>query len=101
MPVHLRELLAERAGVREDNRSKLLRALMISPDNQTNLSKRARLSEGTVSGAVDELVGQGVITRTKIGRETFVRMAKTAGIVVGIEGGRRTATVVARRVDQD
>jgi predicted NBD/HSP70 family sugar kinase len=101
MPVHLRELLAERAGVREDNRSKLLRALMISPDNQTNLSKRARLSEGTVSGAVDELVGQGVITRTKIGRETFVRMAKTAGIVVGIEGGRRTATVVARWVHQD
>jgi predicted NBD/HSP70 family sugar kinase len=101
MPVHLRELLAQPAGVREDNRSKLLRALMINPDNQANLSKRAGLSAGTVSEAVGELVGQGVVTSERIGRETSVRMAKTAGIVVGIEGGRQTATVVARRVDQE
>ena len=101
MPVHLRELLGKPGGVKEENRLSLLRALMINPDNQTNLSKRARLSTGTVSGAVEELVGQGVITSARIGRETFVRMAKTAGLVVGIEGGRQTATVVARRVDQD
>src|ERR1700722_9648101 len=101
MPVHLRELLAQPAGVREENRSKLLRALMINPDNQANLSKRAGLSPGTISEAVGELVGQGVLTSERIGRETIVRMAKTAGIVVGIEGGRQTATVVARRVDQE
>lgn len=101
MPVHLRELLAAPAGVREDNRSRLLRALMINPDNQANLSKRAGLSTGTVSEAVGELAGQGVVRSEKIGRESIVRMAKTPGIVVGIEGGRQTATVVARRVDQE
>lgn len=101
MAFHLRELLAKPAGVREDNRSKLVRALMISPDNQANLSKRAGLSAGLVSEAVGQLVGQEVVRSEKIGRETIVRMAKTAGIVVGIEGGRQTATVIARRVDQD
>ncbi len=101
MPVHLRELLAEPTGVREENRSKLLRALMISPDNQTNLSKRAGISAGTVSEAIGELVDQEVVRTERIGRETIVRMAKTPGIVVGIEGGRQAATVVARRVDQE
>jgi predicted NBD/HSP70 family sugar kinase len=101
MPVHLRELLSKPSGVKEENRLSLLRAIMINPDNQTNLSKRARLSTGTVSVAVDELVGQQVVRTERIGRETIVRMARTPGIVVGIEGGRQTATVVARRVDQD
>jgi predicted NBD/HSP70 family sugar kinase len=101
MPVHLRELLAEPTGVREENRGKLLRALMINPDNQANLGKRAALSAATVSDAVRELANQGLIGSERIGRETVVRMAETAGIVVGIEGGRQTATVVARRVDQE
>ena len=101
MPVQLRELLTARAGVREENRSKLLRALMVSPDNQANLSKRAGLSTGTVSEAVSELVGQKLVRTEKIGRETIVRLARTTGVVVGIEGGRQTATVVARRADQE
>lgn len=101
MSTHLRELLAQPNGVKEENRLNLLRALMISPDNQANLSKRARLSTGTVSEAIGELVGQGVVRSERIGREAFVRMTKTAGIVVGIEGGRQTTTVIARRVDQE
>jgi predicted NBD/HSP70 family sugar kinase len=101
MPVQLRELLAAPTGVREENRSKLLRALMINPDNQANLSKRAGLSTGTVSEAIGELVGQGLIRSHRAGRETVNSMARTAGIVVGIEGGRQTATVIARRVDQE
>jgi predicted transcriptional regulator len=65
---------------------------MINPDNQANLSKRAGLSTGTVSEAVGQLVSQEVVRSERIGRETVVRMAKTAGIVVGIEGGRQTNT---------
>lgn len=58
MPVHLRELLAKPSGVKEDNRLKLLRALMISPDIQANLSKRAGLSPATARVSVMALLPQ-------------------------------------------
>lgn len=101
MPAHLRDLLAEPSGVKEENRLKLLRVLMINPDNQAGLSKRAELSTGTVSEAIGELVSQRVVTSERNGRETFVRMAETVGIVVGIEGGRQTTTVVGRPVHRE
>lgn len=101
VPVHLRDLLAAASGVRGENRLNLLRTLMINPDNQANLSKRARLSPGTVSEAVRELESQGLVRSEKIGREIIVRIAQTTGVAVGIEVGRHAAAIVARRVDQD
>jgi predicted NBD/HSP70 family sugar kinase len=100
MPVHLSELLVKGNG-REENRFNLLRALMINPSNQANLAKRAGLSTGTVSEAVGELAGQGLVSTERIGREIFVRMAETVGLVVGVEVGRHAGAVVARRADQE
>jgi predicted NBD/HSP70 family sugar kinase len=97
----LSELLVKRSGTKEENRLNLLRTLMINPGNQANLSKRARLSTGTVSEAVGELAAQGLVRTERIGREIVVRLAETAGIVVGVEVGRHAAAVVARRVDQE
>ena len=101
MAAHLRELLSSRNGVREENRRVLLQAVMVNPDSQANLSKRARLSTATVSDAVRALEEQGLVRSEKVGRGAIVRMAETAGAVVGIELGRHGAAVVARRVDQD
>lgn len=100
MPVHLSELLVKGNG-REENRFNLLRALMINPSNQANLAKRAGLSTGTVSEAIGELAGQGLVSTERIGRETFVRLAETVGLVVGVEVGRHAGAVVARRADQE
>jgi predicted NBD/HSP70 family sugar kinase len=101
MPVHLSELLVKPSGTKEENRLNLLRALMINPGNQASLSRRSGLSNGTVSEAVGELVGQKLVRAEKIGRETIVRLVETAGIVVGVEVGRHAAAVVARRADQE
>jgi len=97
VPIRLRDLLVPTNGVREDNRLALLKTTMINPDNQVNLSKRARLSQGTVSEAVRELEGQQLVRRDNRG---IVQMAETTGAVVGIELGRHAAAVVGRRADQ-
>src|ERR1700722_15697423 len=101
MPAHLRELLFARNGVRDENRRALLRAVMINPDSQVNLGKRARLSGGTVSESVRALEEQGLVRSEKAGRGAIVRMAETVGAGVGIQLGRHGAAVGARRGDQD
>lgn len=99
--IQLRDLLIARSGVRAENRRALLTTLMIRPDSQVNLSKRARLSAATVSDAVRDLEAEGHVRGERIGREIIVRMAQTAGVAVGIELGRHATAVVARRVDQE
>lgn len=98
--VSLRELLREGVGTKEDNRLKLLRAIMARPGNQEQLSKRSELSTATVSTAVGELEEKGWVRKTTTGRSVYVEMVPVAGAVVGIELGYQASAVVARRVHE-
>lgn len=100
MPVHLRELLSTAPGVREEGRLALLRTIMARPGSQADLSRRAGLSQATVSSAVAELSEKGYVRAAKDGRTTHISMGPTAGAAVGIELGFQHAAIVARRVEQ-
>jgi predicted NBD/HSP70 family sugar kinase len=100
MVVHLRELLAECTGTREETRSHLLRTIMAKPGNQAYLSNRSGLSQATVSALVGELQKSHWVTVTKAPRSSNVQVAPTTGAAVGIELGFRHTAVVARRVEQ-
>lgn len=99
-PVPLRELLRERDGTKEDNRSRLLREIMVRSGNQVRLAKRAGLSPATVSAAVTELQARGLVSATGTGRSVHVGMKPVAGAVVGVELGFQASAVVARRAHE-
>lgn len=101
MPVgHLRELLRQTSGTKEENRLNLLRTIMARPGNQAYLSRRSGMSAAAVSDAVKDLAGSDAVVTQKDGRDTIVTMARTSGAAVGIELGYQHTAIVARRVDQ-
>jgi predicted NBD/HSP70 family sugar kinase len=96
----LRELLRKPSGVKQENRLKILRAIMARSSNQTELVHRSGMSSATVSGVVSELVQDGVVCSERRGRDTVVAMKPTHGVAVGVELGFQHTALVARRVHQ-
>jgi predicted NBD/HSP70 family sugar kinase len=96
----LRELLRKPSGAKEENRLKILRAIMARSSNQTDLVRRSGMSSATVSGVVNELVQDGAVRSERRGRDTVVSMKHTHGVAVGVELGFQHTAVVARRVHQ-
>jgi predicted NBD/HSP70 family sugar kinase len=97
--VQLRDLLTAPRSSKDENRLKLLRAIMANPGSQAYLARRSGLSEGNVSDAVkDDL--KGVVIAEERGRENIIRLPHTTGAAVGIELGFSNFAVVARRADQ-
>ena len=96
----LHDLLSEPRGAKEENRRRLLTAIMANPGNQAYLSRRSGLSAAAVSDAVKELAEAGAIQTRRRGRDVIVEMAPTTGLAVGIELGYQHTAIVARRVDQ-
>lgn len=97
---HLRELLSEPSGTKEESRLNLLRAIMAQPGNQAYLSRRSGMSAAAVSDAVKDLAGSDAVVAQKGRYGTIVSMAPTSGAAVGIELGYQHTAIVARRVDQ-
>lgn len=97
---HLRDLLREPTGTKEENRLNLLTTIMARPGNQAYLSRRSGLSAAAVSDAVKDLSKLDAVVAQKDGRDMIVSMAPTAGAAVGIELGYQHTAIVARRVDQ-
>lgn len=94
-PTRVTDLLRVGGGTREENRGRLLRAIMVNPGPQVYLSKRTRLSTATVSAAVADLAREGLVRADRV-----IAMTPTAGSAVGVELGFRHCVVVARRVEQ-
>jgi predicted NBD/HSP70 family sugar kinase len=96
----LRELLREPEGARAENRLKILRAIMATSSNQTDLVRRSGMSSATVSTVVNELERDGIVHCTRRPPNVFVTMASTTGVAVGIELGFQNTAIVARHVHQ-
>lgn len=97
---HLRELLREPTGTKEENRLNLLTTIMARPGNQAYLSRRSGMSAAAVSDAVRDLSRSDAVVAQRGSGETLVSMARTSGAAVGIELGYQHTAIVARRVDQ-
>jgi predicted NBD/HSP70 family sugar kinase len=96
----LRELLRQPVGAREENRLKILRAIMAISSNQTDLVRRSGMSSATVSNVVNELVKNGIVRSTSRPPNVMVTMEPTTGVAVGVELGFQNTAVVARHVHQ-
>jgi predicted NBD/HSP70 family sugar kinase len=102
----IRHHLGPAKGPREINRKRILLAVMIKADTQTDIARRTRLSQGTVSKVVRELEREGAVEVDRAqdtgakGRGARVRLTPADGVAVGVHLGFNHTTVVARRVDQ-
>ncbi|MFD4643394.1 ROK family transcriptional regulator [Lentzea sp. NPDC058436] len=99
-----RELLSTRSdSIRAANKRKVLRAVMIQPSTQVQIAKRTHLSQGTVSGVVQELEAERVF-RVDGGdgeRGKRVSIGSVRGVAAGVEVGHDRLTVAVRRVDSE
>lgn len=98
--IDLRELLRQPDGAREENRLKILRAIMAAPSNQADLVRRSGMSSATVSNMVSELEREGIVRTTRRPPNTIVTMEPTTGVAVGVELSFQHTNVVARHVHQ-
>lgn len=96
----LRELLRRPSGAKAEHRLKILRAIMASSSNQTDLVRRSGMSSATVSTVVNDLENEGIVRCTRRGQNVMVAMAPTTGVAVGVELGFQNTAVVARQVHQ-
>lgn len=96
----MRELLRAGFGTKAENRSKVIRAVMAKPGTQTEIARRASLSNATVSEVVRELRKESIFTGRSAGKQDSLALAEVSGVAVGIELGFQYTIVVARRVDQ-
>jgi predicted NBD/HSP70 family sugar kinase len=89
-------------SLRDANRRKIIRAVMVEPNTQVNIAKFTGLSQATVSGLVSELVQENIL-RVDSGsdneRGRKLRIGPVRGVAVGIEVNHNGLTVAARRVD--
>lgn len=89
-------------SLRDANRRKIIRAVMVEPNTQVNVAKFTGLSQATVSGLVNELVGEHILRVDSGGdneRGKKLRIGAVRGVAVGIEVNHNGLTVAARRVD--
>ncbi|WP_189158715.1 ROK family transcriptional regulator [Lentzea pudingi] len=100
-----RELLRTRPdSIREGNKRRVLRAVMAQPGTtQVQIARRTQLSQGTVSGVVQEFEAAGVfkVDGGDGERGKRVSIGSVRGAAVGVEVGHDRLTVVVRRVDSD
>lgn len=96
----LRELLRQQSRARDENRQKILRAIMAHSSNQTDLVRRSGMSSATVSTTVRELERDGIVESTRSGQNVIVTMMPTTGVAVGVELGFQNTAVVARQVHE-
>jgi predicted NBD/HSP70 family sugar kinase len=99
-PTDLRELLRVPEGAKAENRLKILRAIMATSSNQTDLVRRSGLSSATVSGVVNELEKDGIVRSMRRPPNVIVTMEPTTGVAVGVELGFQHTAIVARQVHQ-
>jgi predicted NBD/HSP70 family sugar kinase len=89
-------------SLRDANRRRIIRAVMIEPSTQVNIARLTGLSQATVSGLVNELQ-QEQILRLDSGSEgergKKLRLGAVRGVAIGIEVNHNGLTVAARRVD--
>ncbi|GAB3456312.1 ROK family transcriptional regulator [Actinophytocola sediminis] len=89
-------------SIRDANRRKIIRAVMVDPMTQVNVARFTGLSQATVSGLVNELVQENILrvdTGNDNERGKNLRIAKVRGVAIGIEVNHNELTVAARRVD--
>jgi predicted NBD/HSP70 family sugar kinase len=96
----LRELLRKPEGAKAENRLKILRAIMATSSNQTDLVRRSGLSSATVSTVVNELENDRIVRLARRPPNVIVTMEPTTGVAVGVELGFQNTAVVARQVHQ-
>jgi predicted NBD/HSP70 family sugar kinase len=88
-------------SIKDANRRKIIRAVMVEPGTQVSIARLTKLSQATVSGVVNELQQEGIF-RLDGGdgeRGRKVRMGPIRGIAVGVEVNHNGLAVAARRVD--
>jgi predicted NBD/HSP70 family sugar kinase len=88
-------------SLKEQNRQKVIRAVMMEPTTQVNIARIARLSQATVSGVVNELQQEGIfrVDTTDSERGKKIRLGSVRGVAAGIEVNHNGLTVAVRRVD--
>ncbi|MEU3646794.1 ROK family transcriptional regulator [Lentzea sp. NPDC034063] len=99
-----RKLLSTRSdSIRESNKRRVLRAVMAQPSTQVQIARRTQLSQGTVSGVVQELEAERVfrIDGSDGERGKRISIGAVRGVAVGIEVGHDRLTVAVRRVDSE
>jgi predicted NBD/HSP70 family sugar kinase len=89
-----------RTDVRETNRRRIIRAVMVEPGTQVAIAKRTHLSQATVSATVTDLQKEGVfVVESGDGeRGRRVRLGPVRGAAVGVEVDHGSLTVVTRPV---
>lgn len=100
-----REILSPRAGVREQNRRRLIIEVMIKSDRQSRIARRLGMSGASVSGAIQELSSEGIVASgrepaNRKGHSSIVRLTPMRGVALGIDLGFRRTAVIGRRVDR-
>jgi predicted NBD/HSP70 family sugar kinase len=96
----IRELLSQPSGIKEENRLKVLKALMARPGNQADLARRAGLSQATISTVIKELTDDGTVEASRDNARRAVKLRPVTGVAVGIELGYRHIAAVGRQVHQ-
>jgi predicted NBD/HSP70 family sugar kinase len=99
-----RELLSTRSdSIREGNKRRVIRAVMAQPSTQVQIARRTDLSQGTVSGVVQELEAARIFRAEGADGERGKRISIGAvrGAAVGVEVGHDRLTVAVRRVDSE
>jgi predicted NBD/HSP70 family sugar kinase len=84
---------------RATNRRKVLLAVAIKSGTQADIAHRTLLSQATVSAAVRELAGAGLVPTAK--ERGKVCLSAVNGVGVGVHLGFNHMTVVARRLDKE
>jgi predicted NBD/HSP70 family sugar kinase len=98
-----RSLLARNPAdtFKENNRRKIIRSVMVTPDTQVNIARHTHLSAATVSTVVTDLERDGVfvIDSGDGERGKRVRLGPVRGVAVGVEVNHRNLVVAARPVN--
>lgn len=87
-------------SLRDTNRRRIIRAVMVEPGTQASIARQTRLSPATVSATVTDLQKDGVfvIESGEGERGKRVRLGSVRGAAVGVEVNHASLTVVARPV---
>ncbi|CCH32729.1 ROK family protein [Actinosynnema sp. NPDC047251] len=97
-----RELLDAPVQGRESTLKRLIIEIMVKSDRQSQLSRRAGVSQGLVSAAIADLAKEGVVEVDAPGSGRArgkVRLSPMRGVAVGIDLGFNHISVAARPVD--
>lgn len=88
-------------SIKETNRRRIIRAVMVEPGSQVSIARLTHLSQATVSGVVNELQQEGIfrVTSGDGERGKRVRIGAVRGLAVGIEVNHNSVAVAVRPVN--